>query len=122
MDSQVGKHIFNKCIRGFLKQSTVILVTHQLQHLKAADKIVVLKEGRVQETGTFDDLVNIGVDLSAYLSLTKNIETPMNDDIDLSKPTDNKTVLNQISAEITGSISKSQQSCLDVIWCTGCIF
>lgn len=108
MDSQVGKHIFNKCITGFLKQSTVILVTHQLQHLKAADKIVVLKEGRVQETGTFDNLVNIGVDLSAYLSLSKNIETPMNDKIELLKLTDDKTVLNQISQEGLNKSSPSE--------------
>lgn len=108
MDSQVGKHIFNECIKGFLKQSAVILVTHQLQHLKAADKIVVLKEGRVQEIGTYDNLVNFGVDLSAYLSLTKNIETPIDDKIELLTLSDEKTVLNQIHQDGLNKSSPSE--------------
>ena len=31
VDSHVGNHIFNYCIRGALKDKTVIFVTHQLQ-------------------------------------------------------------------------------------------
>lgn len=35
---------FSRCICGLLKRKPRILVTHQLQYLKAADEIVVLKE------------------------------------------------------------------------------
>ena len=31
VDQHVGKHIFTKCIKGALKDKTVIFVTHQLQ-------------------------------------------------------------------------------------------
>lgn len=31
VDSHVGNHIFNHCIRGALKEKTVVFVTHQLQ-------------------------------------------------------------------------------------------
>lgn len=31
MDAQVGKHIFEECIKKTLRGKTVILVTHQLQ-------------------------------------------------------------------------------------------
>jgi ABC-type multidrug transport system fused ATPase/permease subunit len=31
VDQQVGKHIFTKCIKGYLREKTVIFVTHQLQ-------------------------------------------------------------------------------------------
>lgn len=37
---------FSRCICGLLKRKPRILVTHQLQYLKAADEIVVLKEVR----------------------------------------------------------------------------
>lgn len=36
--------VFFRCICGLLKKKPRILVTHQLQYLKAADEIVVLKE------------------------------------------------------------------------------
>uniref|UniRef100_A0A4W6CXA6 ATP-binding cassette, sub-family C (CFTR/MRP), member 4 n=1 Tax=Lates calcarifer TaxID=8187 RepID=A0A4W6CXA6_LATCA len=44
VDAEVGKHLFEQCICGLLRNKCRILVTHQLQHLKAADQIVVLKE------------------------------------------------------------------------------
>lgn len=31
VDAHVGQHIFTNCIRGLLKDKTVIFVTHQLQ-------------------------------------------------------------------------------------------
>ena len=45
VDSHVGKHLFNECIRGFLKAKVVILITHQIQYLKEADQICVLHQG-----------------------------------------------------------------------------
>ncbi|KAJ8304060.1 hypothetical protein KUTeg_017643 [Tegillarca granosa] len=44
VDTEVGHHLFNKCICKYLKGKTRILVTHQLQYLKAVDRIIVLKE------------------------------------------------------------------------------
>uniref|UniRef100_A0A668AYE6 ATP binding cassette subfamily C member 4 (PEL blood group) n=1 Tax=Myripristis murdjan TaxID=586833 RepID=A0A668AYE6_9TELE len=44
VDAEVGRHLFEECICGLLKEKPRILVTHQLQYLKAADQIVVLKE------------------------------------------------------------------------------
>uniref|UniRef100_A0A671US37 Multidrug resistance-associated protein 4 n=1 Tax=Sparus aurata TaxID=8175 RepID=A0A671US37_SPAAU len=44
VDAEVGKHLFEQCISGLLKNKCRVLVTHQLQHLRAADQILVLKE------------------------------------------------------------------------------
>ena len=74
MDAHVGKHLFQKCIREYLKDSAVILVTHQLQYLREADLIVVLKHGRIQEKGDFQYLVTNGLDFSAFLSMEKREE------------------------------------------------
>ncbi|XP_037318658.2 ATP-binding cassette sub-family C member 4-like isoform X2 [Pungitius pungitius] len=65
VDAEVGKHLFEKCICGLLKNKTRILVTHQLQHLKAADQIVVLKEGHIMARGTYDELQFSGLDIGA---------------------------------------------------------
>uniref|UniRef100_A0A8C2XF66 Multidrug resistance-associated protein 4 n=1 Tax=Cyclopterus lumpus TaxID=8103 RepID=A0A8C2XF66_CYCLU len=44
VDAEVGRHLFEECICGLLRKKPRILVTHQLQYLKAADQIVVLKQ------------------------------------------------------------------------------
>lgn len=43
-----------------------MLVTHQLQYLPAADEVVVLREGRVAERGTYRRLVAKGVDFHQF--------------------------------------------------------
>jgi ABC-type multidrug transport system fused ATPase/permease subunit len=57
LDQHVGKKIFDNCICGYLKGKTIVLVTHQLQHLHHCDKIIVLSEGRITEMGTFKELM-----------------------------------------------------------------
>lgn len=44
VDTHVGKHLFERCIKNYLNGKTRILVTHQLQYLKKADIIIVLNE------------------------------------------------------------------------------
>lgn len=66
VDTAVAKHIFEKCIKNYLKNKVVILVTHQLQFIKQADQIVVLKNGCLFACGPYNTLLNKG-------NLSKNI-------------------------------------------------
>uniref|UniRef100_A0A8D0AYB3 Cystic fibrosis transmembrane conductance regulator n=1 Tax=Sander lucioperca TaxID=283035 RepID=A0A8D0AYB3_SANLU len=50
VDAEVGRHLFEQCICGLLKNKPRILVTHQLQYLQVADQIVVLKETVAEES------------------------------------------------------------------------
>ncbi|KAH9505171.1 Multidrug resistance-associated protein 4 [Bulinus truncatus] len=67
VDSAVGRHIFEKCIVGYLKKKPRILVTHQVQFLPVADTIYILKEGKINIQGSFDELSQSGVDFSELL-------------------------------------------------------
>uniref|UniRef100_A0A672ZTL0 Cystic fibrosis transmembrane conductance regulator n=1 Tax=Sphaeramia orbicularis TaxID=375764 RepID=A0A672ZTL0_9TELE len=67
VDAEVGRHLFEKCICGFLRNKPRILVTHQLQYLKAADQIIVLKEGHMVGKGTYTELQRSGVDFTSLL-------------------------------------------------------
>ena len=47
-------------LRGFTAGRTVLLMTHRLRAAQVADRVVVLDEGRVVETGRHDELVKAG--------------------------------------------------------------
>jgi ABC-type multidrug transport system fused ATPase/permease subunit len=57
VDADVGAKIFNKCIKGYCKHKTRVLVTHAQQYLPSVDRIIVLKDGEIIEQGTHNDLV-----------------------------------------------------------------
>ncbi|CAN7994942.1 unnamed protein product, partial [Ixodes hexagonus] len=59
VDSHVGRHIFENVIgpNGALKNKTRLLVTHGISYLPKVDHILVLKDGRVEEQGSYKDLL-----------------------------------------------------------------
>uniref|UniRef100_A0A1A9WJ69 Multidrug resistance-associated protein lethal(2)03659 n=1 Tax=Glossina brevipalpis TaxID=37001 RepID=A0A1A9WJ69_9MUSC len=68
VDTHVGRHLFDQCMRGFLKDNIVILVTHQLQFLQAADQIVIMEKGRVSAVGSYESLRETGLDFAQLLA------------------------------------------------------
>lgn len=60
VDVHVGESIFKHCLRDFCAGKTVILVTNGQQYLPYVDKIIVIDEGRIVETGSYNELIDIG--------------------------------------------------------------
>ncbi|PFH36151.1 hypothetical protein BESB_043430 [Besnoitia besnoiti] len=57
VDAHVAAHIFEKCIRGLLRNRTVVLVTHKLTTtLPHAQQILFLKDKRICFDGAYKDL------------------------------------------------------------------
>ncbi|KAF5303190.1 hypothetical protein FQA39_LY10103 [Lamprigera yunnana] len=76
VDPKVGKHLFQQCIKQFLKHKTCLLITHQLQYLRETDKIIVLKEGKIVNQGTYNQLQTSGIDFAKLLQeFNSNEET-----------------------------------------------
>lgn len=69
VDAHVGQHIFEHVIgkTGLLKNKTRVLVTHAVKHLPEVDKIVVLKDGQITESGTYKELLNKGKEFADFL-------------------------------------------------------
>jgi hypothetical protein len=57
----VGKHIFEEVIgpNGELAGKTRLLVTHGITYLPKCDHIIVIKNGRVSEQGSYQELLNM---------------------------------------------------------------
>lgn len=66
VDAHVGKHLLKHCILGMLGNTTRVLVTHQLQYLPAADLVVVVQNGKIVESGSYNALVEKGIDFHQF--------------------------------------------------------
>ena len=69
VDSHVGKHIFDKVIgpKGVMAGKTRLLVTHGVTFLPQTDHIIVLKDGRVSEQGSYRELLQQKGEFAAFL-------------------------------------------------------
>ena len=56
LDANVRKKIFQQVFQGMLKEKTRVLVTHAVDFLHLADRIVVLKEGWIQAEGNYREM------------------------------------------------------------------
>ncbi|KAJ0181179.1 hypothetical protein K1T71_003264 [Dendrolimus kikuchii] len=92
VDANVGRQLFDGCIRGYLRGRTCVLVTHQIHYLKAADIIVVLNEGAIENMGTYDDLIKSGKEFSKLLSNQENNDDNEDGDGIKKRPSFNRNV------------------------------
>ncbi|XP_077977977.1 ATP-binding cassette sub-family C member 9-like [Glandiceps talaboti] len=74
LDVHVGSHLLEQGIMDFLKKEnrTVVLVTHQIQYLDYADKVIVMDNGRIYSQGDLQEIQK--QDPSGYSDLKKKIE------------------------------------------------
>ncbi|KAH8263594.1 hypothetical protein KR044_011336 [Drosophila immigrans] len=68
VDTHVARHLFEQCMRGFLRQQLVVLVTHQLQFLEQADQIVIMDKGKVTDIGSYEHMLKSGQDFAQLLT------------------------------------------------------
>ncbi|CAH0600445.1 unnamed protein product [Chrysodeixis includens] len=101
VDAHVGRHLFESCLVGYLRNTTRILVTHQLQFLRDVDQIIILKNGSIAAAGNFDTLSASGLDFATLLARDPEEEKPA---VDPNAPdTDTESILQ-------GSFRKRQMS------------
>ena len=58
VDAHVGKALFNNAILPLRNRGkTILLVTHAIQYLQGCDKIVSMDDGRIEDFGTYEELM-----------------------------------------------------------------
>ncbi|XP_027165594.1 ABC transporter C family member 4-like [Coffea eugenioides] len=68
VDAHTGTEIFKECVRGALKHKTILLVTHQVDFLHNADLILVMRDGKIVQSGKYDELLQSGMDFGALVA------------------------------------------------------
>ncbi|CAG7817867.1 unnamed protein product, partial [Allacma fusca] len=83
VDAHVGKDMFDNIFGpdGLLKRKTRVLVTHSVTFLPRVDQIIVLKNGRVSESGTYQELLDRQGEFSNFLAQYSN-ETQQSSEIE----------------------------------------
>ena len=56
LDAHVRKQIFLQVFQNILKDRTRILVTHAIDFVHLADKVVIVKGGKIAAQGSYDEL------------------------------------------------------------------
>ncbi len=74
VDAHVGRHIFSQVLdsdTGMLRGKTRLLVTHSMTYLPAMDRILVMKEGRVLHSCTYEEMKGLDRDSEAWHFIQK---------------------------------------------------
>ena len=71
MDAR-GEHAIFLEIKRIATDRMTIVVTHQLENTRLADRILVMDKGRIIEQGTYEDLVNAGGLFAELVTLSKD--------------------------------------------------
>ncbi|KAI3979583.1 hypothetical protein MKX01_001775 [Papaver californicum] len=72
VDAHTASTLFNDCVMEALATKTVILVTHQVEFLAEADRILVMEGGKVTQSGTYAELLTVGTAFEQLVTAHKN--------------------------------------------------
>uniref|UniRef100_A0A803SLC4 ABC-type glutathione-S-conjugate transporter n=1 Tax=Anolis carolinensis TaxID=28377 RepID=A0A803SLC4_ANOCA len=108
VDAQVGQHIFKHVLgpTGLLKNKTRLLVTNAVHLLPRMDRIIVVMNGEISETGSWQELVARN---GAFADFLRSHGTEGGKDQDLQDNNIHNTAQNQKSNK---NLSSSKDSCI----------
>ncbi len=55
-----SEYLVQEALDNLMKDRTSLVIAHRLSTIRNADKIIVLSKGEIMETGTHDELMNLG--------------------------------------------------------------
>lgn len=96
VDSHVGKHIFNQVLSnesGMLRNKTRILVTNALYVLPRVDQIILIKNGTINDTGSYQELLSRNADFQELIHNFNQVNLDDNN-MEINDDMDNNNVIN----------------------------
>ncbi|QHO18811.1 hypothetical protein HN51_061541 [Arachis hypogaea] len=96
VDAHTGSHLFKECILGLLQTKTVIYITHQIEFLPDADLILVMKDGRITQSGKYNDILKSGTD---FMELVGAHQEALSSIKSLERRTSSKSLERRLSSK-----------------------
>ncbi|XP_043711783.1 ABC transporter C family member 3-like [Telopea speciosissima] len=107
VDAHTGTHLFKECLLGILNSKTVIYVTHQVEFLRSADLILVMRNGMITQAGKYEEILSSGTDFMELMDPQKKALAKLNS-------IDREAILdNLVNGEEDGDILCSEKSIQD---------
>ncbi|MQL95703.1 hypothetical protein Taro_028370 [Colocasia esculenta] len=75
VDAHTATLLFNDCVMTALEKKTVVLVTHQMEFLASANKILVMESGQICQSGSYEELLKSGTVFEQLVSAHKSSMT-----------------------------------------------
>jgi len=103
LDAYVGRNIFEKVIKEYLKGKTVLIITHALQYIPMMDYVIRMNEGEIEYFGNVKDAEKQDF-YKDFVSAnqTKNFEESINNHIKMKK-NEKKPVESELESDFNES-------------------
>ncbi|EOA29723.1 hypothetical protein CARUB_v10012810mg [Capsella rubella] len=95
VDAHTGSELFKEYILTALADKTVIFVTHQVEFLPTTDLILVLRDGKIIQSGKYEELLQAGTDFLSLVSAHHEAIEAMDIPNHSSEDSDSNQVLDQ---------------------------
>ncbi|KAK4349562.1 hypothetical protein RND71_032317 [Anisodus tanguticus] len=109
LDADVGRQVFERCIKGELKGKSRVLVTNQLHFLSQVDKIILVHDGMVKEEGTFEYLSNNGVLFQKLMENAGKMEEYTEEQENNDNDNSSKPVVNSETNGVAKEVGKDKK-------------
>ena len=108
LDTQTRKKIFTEVFQGILKDKTRVLVTHAVDFVHLADKIVIMNEGKIIAQGSYSELEN-----HPYMKQIQDIHETNKDEIKNANEQDKQQI--QMARRQSGEPARESISDADTL-------
>jgi len=89
VDPKVARSIYTNAIEKVLKGKTVLLTTHQVDFARSCENIIIMEDGRVLGSGTYEELKQQGVDVDKVFGNKNNRAVEEQEEV-VAKPVETK--------------------------------
>ncbi|KAG9514802.1 ATP-binding cassette glutathione S-conjugate transporter, partial [Aureobasidium melanogenum] len=110
VDQHVGRHLIDNVLgpNGLLSGRTRILATNSLPVLMEANYIVLLREGRILERGTYEQLMAMKGEISQLIKTASNEESQSESQSETQDSDDSATVFERDPSSAQGELEITQ--------------
>ncbi|XP_041970656.1 probable multidrug resistance-associated protein lethal(2)03659 [Aricia agestis] len=101
VDAKVAQALYEECVRGFLRDRAVVLVTHHVHYARQADNICVMRNGRVAAQGTYQELKDsvpeLHVESNAIAEVKEKVEYERHESMELTRRIHSQRSMSSVS-------------------------